>query len=92
MNHVDFAIRLIRLDRHDIGLREACTLFALGGGSTMEQIGSAIGTMPIVTKSRIYVLKAKGLVEASGRKDRPTRYRPTANGAKIIKETLNIKP
>lgn len=91
MNHVDFAIRLIRLDRHDVGLREACTLFTLGGGSTMEQIGKALGVPPIVAKSRMYVLRAKGLAEDVVRNDRPTRYRPTAKGARIIRETLNIK-
>lgn len=88
MNHVEFAVGLIRLDRHKIGLCEAATLFSLGGGSSREQIAKALGVLPIIAKSRIRVLKNKGLVEDVLRKDRPTRYRPTLKGAKIIKETL----
>jgi len=89
MNHIEFASALIRLDRNKIGLSEACTLFVLGGGSTSEQIGKALGTDRHLTKSRVRVIRNKGLVDAVFSPDGTCNYKPTDKGLKIIRQTLN---
>lgn len=89
MPHLDLAVRLIRLNRHKVGLTEACTLFALGGGSTLEQLGKALGANKRLTQSRLFVIINKGLVEqVTTSTPSPSHYRPTEKGARIIRETL----
>lgn len=87
ITHLDLAVRLIRLNRHKVGITEACTLFALGGGSTLEQLGKAIGANKRLAQSRLFVIIRKGLVEQVPRIV-PSHYRPTEKGLRIIRETL----
>ena len=87
ITHLDLAVRLIRLNRHKVGLTEACTLFALGGGSTLEQLGKALGANKRLAQSRLFVIIRKGLV-AEVPSTVPSQYRPTEKGLRIIRETL----
>lgn len=91
MNHGDFAIRLIRLNRFQIGIGEACVLFSIGDGTTKFEIAEKTGLEPDGARSVIGALRRKGACRTVYDEEGNARYVLTDDGKRIVSETINGK-
>ena len=91
MTYPQFTAALVRLSKHDIGSREAATLFCIGAGATYLDVAKAQNIHGDLAKARIRVLRNKRLVIPEFREGQAAIYRPTKAGERVIIDTYKFK-
>ena len=89
MNHIEFTSALARLNRHQIGIGEACILFSIGDGAGRFEIAEKVGLDPNTAKSRAGSIRRKGYCRTVYDEQGNAKYLLTNEGKQILRETLN---
>jgi len=89
MDHTKFTSALARLNRHQIGISEACILFSIGDGASKLEIAEKVGLDANTAKSRAGSIRRKGYCRTVYDEQGNAKYLLTNEGKQIISETLS---
>jgi DNA-binding MarR family transcriptional regulator len=80
---------LVRLSRQPIGLKEASALFQFADGpKTVSKLATLMGMHKDTVKSRVMILRKKGLIQTNEVTEGAASYVLTPKGESIITEVL----
>jgi DNA-binding MarR family transcriptional regulator len=80
---------LVRLSRQPIGLKEASALFQFADGpKTVSKLATLMGMHKETVKSRVMILRKKGLIQTNEITEGVASYTLTIKGKNIITEVL----
>lgn len=88
-DQLTFTIRLIRLSRQRVGIKEAALLFALVDGADIGTLAQALRESKDTVKGKLFVLRSKKLAEAKCDPKGKYTYHLTARGKDIVNNTLS---